>query len=938
LYSQAVWDERFEAAVRAGATGKGGATGASAVEKVVTMQSQVFDVLSSMSGLPPEAIAVHVQELMGGQRALETSRPRLAEFSLVQDPSRNQTLESMMGSSVLDALKDLMYDDAACHSMASILAEKALAMFLRKEEHQKGTHEMVKDVYDQLAMKLLTPEQIQEFSSKKYTVIRNAYLHGSKVKLELLNLKVPEDHAAQEADSAYQQHFVNGVTTLIKELSGLLFTALRSLLSHQHHVLEQQQLRLQLEMQRILQMRERYSDQDDMLAIAQRLAKQTPRNVKRAPYFEPPQKPERSEQTKSARSSAVTFPKRKQLASKPRNTEAPAQTARPSSESSSSTSNVQHVNESKGCGLSLLFELGVAELEPEEVESSDVVLSGLVSREPSRQVSGSFSSESISAKEEWTPQLLLGKRVQIQWEDVWYPGVVKHFKTRSKVCRVIYDNSNSPEDIRFFENGMAESPDGEDTFAWKLLSKSQAIISDVLKNMVNNVVAIDKRERARLRAAAAREKAAVVAREKLQTSKKSSFVSESVKREDKKSTPNKKNRYEGRTTRQRHANNVSEEREEEKEETREQHDLEDSADGVEEREEGSQDEESEKENGKENENEKDIEKGGNSESQDENVDLNGDEKEGHNDTILRGLRKSTRSRSQALNAKKEHERKGLFSDNDLGEPLQRTRRAHTVGCAVTAKDTSAPSNSRQKALAHDSSDRRNNSNKLTNERRRRSQIDMLWLSQSESTAFEFSSQYSLRRASVGTRHASVKTKITPVRTNPKRRASSTEEVATTTKRARSSRSQAVATPPVVKTRRKSSARKTPRSKRSVSAHHRATRETKPEVNEPRSLTNEEEGSELNENSDSIARSRATRQCRIETINKPKKSHGTPVGRAAIGRRLKIYWPLESRYFPGTVTDINYAMNEYLISYDDGDREWINLANEIVRWFPTRPNK
>ena len=44
------------------------------------------------------------------------------------------------------------------------------------------------------------------------------------------------------------------------------------------------------------------------------------------------------------------------------------------------------------------------------------------------------------------------------------------------------------------------------------------------------------------------------------------------------------------------------------------------------------------------------------------------------------------------------------------------------------------------------------------------------------------------------------------------------------------------------------------------------------------------------------------------------------GKAAVGRRVRVYWPLEGKFFAGVVTAYNARTGLHHIDYDDGDQE------------------
>mmetsp|Transcript_16309 Transcript_16309/g.19824 ORF Transcript_16309/g.19824 Transcript_16309/m.19824 type:complete len:348 (-) Transcript_16309:758-1801(-) len=71
------------------------------------------------------------------------------------------------------------------------------------------------------------------------------------------------------------------------------------------------------------------------------------------------------------------------------------------------------------------------------------------------------------ASSTWTAKSLVGKRVEIEWEEKWYPASVQSFDDKTHVCQVLYD-TGSPETVVFKERGVATSPDGEDEFQWRV--------------------------------------------------------------------------------------------------------------------------------------------------------------------------------------------------------------------------------------------------------------------------------------------------------------------------------------------------------------------------------------------------------------------------------------------------------------------------------------
>ena len=60
---------------------------------------------------------------------------------------------------------------------------------------------------------------------------------------------------------------------------------------------------------------------------------------------------------------------------------------------------------------------------------------------------------------------------------------------------------------------------------------------------------------------------------------------------------------------------------------------------------------------------------------------------------------------------------------------------------------------------------------------------------------------------------------------------------------------------------------------------------------------------------------------------------TPALQAAVGRRLRVYWPEEQAWFCGMVTRFDVPTGRHHVSYDDGDSEELMLAAERIEWLP-----
>ncbi len=53
--------------------------------------------------------------------------------------------------------------------------------------------------------------------------------------------------------------------------------------------------------------------------------------------------------------------------------------------------------------------------------------------------------------------------------------------------------------------------------------------------------------------------------------------------------------------------------------------------------------------------------------------------------------------------------------------------------------------------------------------------------------------------------------------------------------------------------------------------------------------------------------------------------------AAVGRRLRVFWPDEGEWYCGEVTRFDARTGWHSVFYDDGDREQLVLADEQIEW-------
>jgi len=50
----------------------------------------------------------------------------------------------------------------------------------------------------------------------------------------------------------------------------------------------------------------------------------------------------------------------------------------------------------------------------------------------------------------------------------------------------------------------------------------------------------------------------------------------------------------------------------------------------------------------------------------------------------------------------------------------------------------------------------------------------------------------------------------------------------------------------------------------------------------------------------------------------------------VGRKIRVFWPLEQRFFQGEWPLTNLPLKQHRIVYNDGDKEWVSLSQELFR--------
>ncbi|XP_062083571.1 DNA mismatch repair protein MSH6 [Humulus lupulus] len=57
----------------------------------------------------------------------------------------------------------------------------------------------------------------------------------------------------------------------------------------------------------------------------------------------------------------------------------------------------------------------------------------------------------------------------------------------------------------------------------------------------------------------------------------------------------------------------------------------------------------------------------------------------------------------------------------------------------------------------------------------------------------------------------------------------------------------------------------------------------------------------------------------------------PYGEEAVGKRIKVYWPLDKSWYEGFVKSFDKDQGKHLVQYDDAEEESLELAKEKIEW-------
>ncbi|KAK7396957.1 hypothetical protein VNO78_18120 [Psophocarpus tetragonolobus] len=65
---------------------------------------------------------------------------------------------------------------------------------------------------------------------------------------------------------------------------------------------------------------------------------------------------------------------------------------------------------------------------------------------------------------------------------------------------------------------------------------------------------------------------------------------------------------------------------------------------------------------------------------------------------------------------------------------------------------------------------------------------------------------------------------------------------------------------------------------------------------------------------------------------PPSASPSLYGQEVVGRRIKVYWPLDDAWYEGSVKSFDSLSSKHVICYDDGEEESLDLSKENIQWF------
>ncbi|XP_018475958.1 DNA mismatch repair protein MSH6 [Raphanus sativus] len=69
----------------------------------------------------------------------------------------------------------------------------------------------------------------------------------------------------------------------------------------------------------------------------------------------------------------------------------------------------------------------------------------------------------------------------------------------------------------------------------------------------------------------------------------------------------------------------------------------------------------------------------------------------------------------------------------------------------------------------------------------------------------------------------------------------------------------------------------------------------------------------------------------QTPSPPKSAEATTYGDEVVGKQVRVYWPLDKKWYDGSVTSYDKSGGKHMVEYEDGEEESLDLGKEKIEW-------
>lgn len=74
----------------------------------------------------------------------------------------------------------------------------------------------------------------------------------------------------------------------------------------------------------------------------------------------------------------------------------------------------------------------------------------------------------------------------------------------------------------------------------------------------------------------------------------------------------------------------------------------------------------------------------------------------------------------------------------------------------------------------------------------------------------------------------------------------------------------------------------------------------------------------------------------DAANTPPSAAKSGFSEDVVGRRIKVFWPLDKAWYEGRLSSFDALQGKHLVLYDDGEKEALDLGREKFEWVEEEP--